>query len=47
LGRRSGVLFGRVDDEPVLDNALMVGDEFAVSYDKFVEHRKAADFQKQ
>jgi len=43
----AGVLFGRLDNEPLLDNALRVGDEIAVGYDKVLEHRKASDFQKQ
>jgi hypothetical protein len=42
-----GVLFGRLDNEPLLGTTLHVGDEIAASYDKVVEHRKAADFQKQ
>ncbi len=41
------VLFGRLDNEPVVGTALHVGDELAVSYDKVVEHRKAKDFEKQ
>jgi hypothetical protein len=43
----TGVLFGRLDNEPVLDNALMAGDELAVSYERVVEHRKAWEFQQQ
>jgi len=42
-----GVLFGRLDNEPLLGTALHVGSELAVSYDKVVEHRKASDFEKQ
>ena len=41
------VLFGRLDNEPVVGTGLHVGDELAVSYDKVVEHRKAKDFEKQ
>ena len=41
------VLFGRLDNEPLLGTGLLVGDELAVSYDKVVEHRKASDLQKQ
>ena len=40
------VLFGRLDNEPLLDTFLHVGDELAVRY-KVVEHRKASDFEKQ
>ena len=43
----AGVLFGRLDNEPLLDKNLHVGDELAVSYEKVVEHRKASEFQKQ
>lgn len=43
----AGVLFGRLDNEPLLGTALHVGDELAVSYGKVVEHRKAKDFEKQ
>ena len=42
-----GVLFGRLDNEPLLGTGLHVGDELAVSYEKIVEHRKASDFEKQ
>ena len=42
-----GVLFGRLDNEPLLGTGLHVGDELAVSYEKVVEHRRASDFQKQ
>jgi hypothetical protein len=44
---KAGVLFGRLDNEPLLDKALHVGDELALRYDKVVEHRKASDFEKQ
>jgi hypothetical protein len=43
----AGVLFGRLDNEPVVGTGLHVGDELAVSYKKVVEHRKASDFGKQ
>jgi len=43
----AGLLFGRLDNEPLLGSALHVGDELAVSYKKIIEHRKASDFQKQ
>jgi hypothetical protein len=43
----AGVLFGRLDNEPVVGTGLRVGDELAVSYGKVVEHRKASEFGKQ
>ncbi len=43
----AGVLFGKLDNEPVLGTGLHVGDELVVSYEKVVEHRKAKDFGKQ
>jgi len=42
-----GVLFGRLDNEPLLGTGLHVGDEIAVGCGKVVEHRKAKDFEKQ
>ena len=42
-----GVLFGRLDNEPLLDKNLHVGCELAVSYGEVVEHRKASEFEKQ
>jgi len=43
----AGVLFGRLDNEPLLGTVLHVGDVLAVSYDKVVEHRKSVEFEKQ
>jgi len=43
----AGVLFGRLDNEPLLDTFLHVGDEIAVRYDKVVERRKVSEFDKQ
>ncbi len=43
----AGVLFGRLDNEPVVGTGLHVGDELAVGFDKVVEHRKAKEFEKQ
>jgi hypothetical protein len=43
----AGILFGRLDNEPLLGSAVHVGDELAVSYRGIVEHRKASDFEKQ
>jgi len=42
-----GVLFGRLDNEPLLSTGLRVGDELAVRYGKVAEHMKAKDFEKQ
>ena len=41
------VLFGRLDNEPVVGTGLRLGDELAVSYEKVMEHRKASEFGKQ
>jgi hypothetical protein len=41
----AGVLFGRLDNEPLLDDAPTVGDKLAVSYGNVVEHRKASGFR--
>jgi len=43
----AGVLFGWLDNEPLLGTGLHVGDGIAVSYEKVVEHRKASEFEKQ
>ncbi len=43
----AGVLFGRLDNQPVVGTGLHLGDELAVGYDKVVEHRKASDFETQ
>jgi uncharacterized protein YegJ (DUF2314 family) len=43
----AGVLFGRLDNEPVVGTGLRLGDELAVSYGKVVEHMKAKDFERQ
>jgi len=43
----AGVLFGRLDNEPLFRTGLHLGDELAVGYDKVVEHRKASEFEKQ
>ncbi len=43
----AAVLFGRLDNEPVVGTGLQLGDELAVGHDKVVEHRKAKDFEKQ
>jgi uncharacterized protein YegJ (DUF2314 family) len=43
----AAVLFGRLDNEPVVGTGLHVGDEIAVSYEKIVEHRKASEFGRQ
>jgi hypothetical protein len=46
-GDGAGVLFGRLDNEPLLGTGLHVGDELAAGYGKVFEHRKASEFQKQ
>jgi len=43
----AGVVFGRLDNEPLLGTGLHLGDELAVSYEKIVKHRKASEFQTQ
>jgi len=43
----AGVLFGRLDNEPLLGTDLHLGDELAVSYQKIVEHRRASELEKQ
>ncbi len=43
----AGVLFGRLDNQPVVGTGLHLGDELVVGYDKVVEHRKASDFETQ
>jgi len=35
-----GLIFGRLDSEPVVNTGLRVGQELAVSYDKVREHRR-------
>ena len=41
------VIFGRLDNEPVVGTGLQLGDELAVSYEKVMEHREAKDFERQ
>jgi uncharacterized protein YegJ (DUF2314 family) len=41
---RAGVLFGRLDNQPLRRTRLHLGDEVSVSYDKVVEHRKVPEF---
>lgn len=43
----TGVLFGKLDSVPLLGTKLRLGNGFAVSHDKVVEHRKASDFERQ
>jgi len=43
----AGVLFGRLDNEPVVGTGPHVCDELAVGYEKVVEHMKAKDFERQ
>lgn len=39
------VVFGQLDNQPVVSKDLHVGMELAVSYDNIREHRKAAAFE--
>jgi len=41
---RRRLLFGRLDNQPVLNLHLKLGDELAVSYDNIVEHVKPSAF---
>ena len=43
----AGLLFGKLDNEPLLGTPLHVGDELVMSYEKIVEHRKGSEFEKQ
>jgi hypothetical protein len=43
----TGVLFGRLDNEPLVGTSLHLGDELAVGHDNVIEHRKASEFQMQ
>jgi hypothetical protein len=36
------VIFGRLDNEPVVNKDLHLGMELVVSYDNICEHRKSA-----
>jgi len=38
------LIFGRLDNEPIVNADLRLGMELAVSYDKVREHMKAAAF---
>jgi len=38
------VVFGQLDNEPVVNKGLRRGMELAVSYDNIREHRKLSDF---
>ena len=42
-----GILFGKLDNEPLVGTGLHLGDGLAVGYDKVVEHRNASDFERQ
>ncbi|MCI0352205.1 MAG: DUF2314 domain-containing protein [Acidobacteriales bacterium] len=39
------VLFGTLDNQPILTPELKLGEKLAVSFDKVVAHRKASSFQ--
>lgn len=38
------VVFGQLDNEPVVNKGLRRGMELAVSYDNIREHKKSSDF---
>jgi uncharacterized protein YegJ (DUF2314 family) len=38
------LIFGRLDNEPLVNTDLRLGQELAVSYDRIREHMKAAAF---
>ena len=38
------IVFGRLDNMPVLNTDMKLGQELAVSYDNIREHRKSASF---
>jgi len=38
------VVFGRLDNEPLVTRGVRLGDELAVSYDNIVEHVKPSAF---
>lgn len=40
------VVFGQLDNEPIVNKELRRGMELAVSYEKIREHKKSADFDK-
>lgn len=44
---RAGIVFGRLDNEPLLRTGLHLCDELTVSYEKVVEHRKASGIERQ
>jgi hypothetical protein len=39
------VVFGQLDNEPVVNKDLRRGMELAVSYDNIREHKKSSDFE--
>jgi Uncharacterized protein conserved in bacteria (DUF2314) len=40
------VVFGQLDNEPIVNKGLHRGMELAVSYEKIREHKKSVDFDK-
>ena len=38
------VLFGTLDSQPIVHKDLRLGMQLAISYDKIIEHMKAASF---
>jgi uncharacterized protein YegJ (DUF2314 family) len=39
------IVFGQLDNEPVVSKGLRRGMELAVSYDNIREHKKSSDFE--
>ena len=39
------LVFGRLDNEPIVNNCLPLGKELAISYDQIREHRKPWEFR--
>lgn len=38
------LVFGRLDNEPVANPDMVLGQQLAVSYDKVRQHKRASDF---
>ena len=41
-----GVVFGRLDNEPLVNTDMKLGQELAIRYDLVREHRKSEDFDR-
>ena len=42
-----GVIFGRLDNEPLLGTGLRLGDELPVGCERVVEHKKVSGLERQ